>query len=177
MYRINKLVKLNRKIYHTNDLAILWKITNKNTLYTTIKRYVKKGILISIYKGLYLTIPLSEIDPQELGKAIIHEYTYLSTESVLFQNGLISQVNYSFTFVAGKSKKITVKDISFLYRRLKDEFLLNPAGIENRDGLLMASPERAVADMLYFNPNYHFDLTRAINWSKVKQIQKEVGYK
>lgn len=177
MYKINKLVKLNRKIYHTNDLAILWKIANKNTLYTTIKRYVKKGILIPIYKGLYLTIPLSEIDHLALGKAIIHDYTYLSTESVLFQNGLINQISYSYTFVAGKSKKITVKNINFLYRRLKDEFLLNPAGIENRNGLLVASTERAVADMLYFSPNYNFDFTKAINWSKVKQIQKEVGYK
>jgi len=177
MYRINKLVKLNRKAYHTNDLAILWRIVNKNTLYTTIKRYVKKGILVPVYKGLYLTVPLSEIDPQELGKAIIHGYTYLSTESVLSQRGLISQVSYGYTFVAGKSKKIMVKDMSFLYRRLKDEFLLNPAGIENRNGLLVASAERAVADMLYFNPNYHFDLAEAINWNKVKQIQREVGYK
>jgi len=44
MYRINELIKLDRKIFHSNDLAIAWGISNKNTLYTTIKRYVQKGI-------------------------------------------------------------------------------------------------------------------------------------
>jgi len=97
MYRISELIKVDRKIYHTNDLALLWDITNKNTLYTTIKRYVQKGVLIPIYKGLYSTVPLSQLDPLELGKAIIHRYTYLSTESVLATAGVISQVTYAYT--------------------------------------------------------------------------------
>ena len=56
MYRISELIKLDHKIYHSNDLAILWGITNKNTLYTTIKRYVQKGVLTPIDRGLYSTI-------------------------------------------------------------------------------------------------------------------------
>ena len=61
MYKIDKLLKLNRDLYHTGDLGVLWEITNKNTLYTTIKRYVQKGILIPIHKGLYATKPLDKI--------------------------------------------------------------------------------------------------------------------
>lgn len=85
MYRINEFIKLDRKIYYTNDLAILWDMANRNTLYTTIKRYVQKRVLIPICKGLYSTIPLHQLNPFELDKAIIHRYTYLSTESVLAQ--------------------------------------------------------------------------------------------
>ena len=176
MYRLNKLIKLDRKIYHSNDLALLWDITNKNTLYTTIKRYIQKGVLIPIYKGMYSTIPLSQLDPLELGKAIIHRYTYLSTESVLAQAGVISQATYAYTFVSNQPKKVTVGTISFLFRQLKEEYLNNPVGVINQNGVFMATPERAVADLLYFNPKYHFDIPESIDFNKVNFIQKEVGY-
>jgi len=176
MYRINELIKSDRDIYHTNDLAILWNISKKNTLYTTIKRYVQKGILIPIYKGLYSTVPVSELDPQELGRAIIHRYTYLTTESVLAQGGIISQATYAYTFVSSISKKVTVGDTSFRFRKLKDEYLYNPTGIVKKDGNLIATTERAVADMLYYNPKYHFDFSESIDFERVKQIQKEIGY-
>ena len=176
MYRLSELIQLDRKIYHSNDLAILWDIPNKNTLYTTIKRYVQKGLLIQIYKGLYSTVPLLQLNPLELGKAIIHRYTYLSTESVLAQAGIIAQTTYAYTFVCSLSKKVTVDSISFRFRKLKDEYLYNPAGIINQSGNFVATTERAVADMLYFNPRYHFDFPENIDFEKVKRIQEDVGY-
>lgn len=176
MYRINELIKLDRKIYHSNDLAILWGIANKNTLYTTIKRYIKKGVLIPIYKGLYSTVPLPQLNPLELGKAIIHRYTYLTTESVLAQAGVIAQATYRYTFASDLTKKATVGSMSFLFRQLKDTYLHNPTGINNQNGIFVANPERAVADMLYFNSKYHFDGAEGIDWEKVRTIQKEVGY-
>ena len=176
MYRLNELIKSDRNIYHSNDLAIMWDISNKNTLYTTIKRYIQKGVLLPIYKGLYATVPISELDPVELGRAVIHRYTYLTTESVLAQAGIISQATYAYTFVSSLSKKTTVGSFSFLFRKLKDEYLYNPAGIVNNDGNFVASTERAVADMLYFNPKYHFDFSESIDFEKVRRLQKEIGY-
>lgn len=176
MYRISELIKLDRKLYHTNDLAILWGISNKNTLYTAIKRYVQKGILTPIFKGLYSTVPLSQLDPLELGVAVVHKYTYLSTESVLSQAGIIYQTIHKYTFVSSVSKKITAGGISFIYRKLKDEYLNNPSGIANQNGIFISSVERAVADILYFDPNYHFDVPDNIDWKKVNDIQKEVNY-
>jgi hypothetical protein len=176
MYRLNELIKSDRNVYHSNDLAILWGISNKNTLYTTIKRYVQKGTLIPIYKGLYATVPITELDPLELGRAVIHRYTYLTTESVLAQDGIISQATYAYTFVSSLSRKITIGDFSFVFRKLKDEFLFNPTGITNKNGNFVATTERAVADMLYFNPKYHFDFSESIDFKKVKRMQKEIGY-
>jgi hypothetical protein len=108
--------------------------------------------------------------------AIIHRYTYLTTESVLSQAGIISQRIYDYAFVANRSKRVTVGQWSFRYRKLKDEYLYHPAGIVNQDGLFIASTERAVADMLYFNPKYHFDVPESIDLDKVRSIQKEIGY-
>lgn len=176
MYRINKILKLDRKIYHTNDLAVLWGIANKNTLYTTIKRYVQKGILIPIYKGLYSTVPLSQLNPLDLGKAIIHRFTYLSTESVLAQAGVITQATYAYTFVSDLPKRAMVGSMRFLFRKLKVDYLYNPLGIVDQNGIFLATPERAAADMLYFNPKYHFDIPEVIDFDQVRLIQKEIGY-
>jgi len=176
MYRIKQLLKLDRKLYHTGDLATLWGINNKNTLYTTIKRYTQKGILIPIYKGLYSTVPINKLDPLVLGKTIIHRYTYLSLESVLVQKGVIFQAVNSYTFVCDISKQVSINHLNFSYRQLASQFLFNLSGIEDQNGVLVATVERAVADMHYFNPKYYLDLNSEINWQEVKKIQKEVGY-
>lgn len=176
MYRINKLLEIDRKLFHTNDLAILWNIENRQHLYTIISRYVKKDILYKVYKGLYSVIPIQELNPLELGKSIIHSYTYISTETVLSQNGVISQAVYDFTFVADKSKKLKIGNWIFRYRQMQAEFLHHPVGIMNQEGIFVATTERAVADMLYYNPRYHFDVIELIDFEKVKMIQNEVGY-
>lgn len=176
MYRLGELIRLDRKLYHTNDLAILWGISNKNTLYTTIKRYVGKGVLFPIYKGLYSTVVVSQLNPLELGVAVIHKFAYLSTESILFSASIISQKPNGYTFISGISKKITINGTSFIYRQLADKYLNNPSGLSNQNGIFVASTERAVADLKYFNPRYHFDLPDNIDWGKVNVIEKEVGY-
>ena len=168
MYKIDKLLKLNRDLYHTGDLCVLWEITNKNTLYTTIKRYVQKGILIPIHKGLYATKPLDKIDPILLGLAVIHDYAYVSCETVLAKEGLINQIVFPITLVSGKSQKFSAGGNHYVVRKLALKYLYNPKGI--------GTSERAVADMLYFRPSYHFDGENMIDWKKVKFIQKEVGY-
>ncbi|MEK7164236.1 MAG: hypothetical protein AAB768_03805 [Patescibacteria group bacterium] len=168
MYKIDKLLKLNRDLYHTGDLGILWEITNKNTLYTTIKRYVQKGILIPVHKGLYSTKPLNKLDPVSLGLAIVHNYAYASCEMVLAKEGLINQIVFPITLVSSKSQKFSVGGYDYVVRKLADKYLYNPEGI--------GTPERAVADMLYFRPSYQIDGENIIDWNQVKFIQKEVGY-
>ena len=176
MYRMGDLIQLDQKLFHTNDLAILWSIANKNTLYTTIKRYVQKGILFSVYKGLYSSIPITALNPLKLGQAVVHRYAYLSMESILSQTGVISQTIYDITYITNVSKSVAVNTRTFRYRKLKDKFLYNPAGIIEQNGVFTAGLERAVADILYFNPKYHFDIPEKIDFAKVKSIQKEVGY-
>ena len=51
--RISEIAVRDEVVFHAHDLAILWGISDKNTLYTTLKRYTDKGLLKRIYKGLY----------------------------------------------------------------------------------------------------------------------------
>jgi len=176
MYRIDTLLKQDRKLFHTRDLALLWGIDNDNTLYTIIKRYVRKGILIPIQKGFYSTVGLDKINPLELGMSFLHVYSYISCEYVLSLSGIIFQSANYITLVSSVSRKFSVFSHNYLVRKLKDAFLFNDQGIKNEDGIRIATVERAVADLLYFNPKYYFDNRKSVDWNKVKKIQKEVGY-
>lgn len=173
MYRIDILLKQDKKLFHTNDLALLWQIKIPNTLYTAIKRYVQKGILTRIHKGFYSVIPIDKLDPVEVGIGYLHGFAYLTTESVLVENGVIFQASDYITLVSSVSKKFTIGSYSYLVRKMKDEFLYQTIGLTEKRGIKVATLKRAVADMLYFNPNFHFDNRNIINWQKVLEIQKE----
>lgn len=176
MYRINELIKFDQKLFHTNDLALLWGISDRHNLYMTITRYIDRGILFPLHKGLYATVPVDSLDPLAVARAVIHRYTYLTTESVLAQAGVIFQSVNDFTFVTDRSKRVTIGPWSFRFRQLKPEYLYNPLGVHDQDGNFIASAERAVADILYFNPLYHFDLPESIDFARVNEIQQALGY-
>ena len=179
MTKINKLdqlLKSDQKLFHTQDLALLWDIPNRDTLYTTIKRLVKKGVLISVRKGIYSTLPLEQIDPARLGVALIHSYSYLTCEWILAREGVISQKIFPLTYVSLLSKKIKLENNFYIFRKLKPQFLFQNEGIKEEREVFVAERERAAADMLYFNPKYYFDNPDLVNWERVKFIQRKVGY-
>ena len=157
MNKLNLLLKSGESLFHTQDLALLWGIQNRNTLYTTIKRYVQKGILIQVTKGLYTTVPVRDLDKFELGTSLIHKFCYVSCETVLFLEGVINQVVYPITYVSSVSKKIEFNGTQYVYRQVKPEILMNPIGIIEKKGYFVATKERAISDMIYFNPKYYFD--------------------
>ena len=81
------LFKSGQVLFHTQDLAVLWGSENRHNLKITIYRYVKKGILIPVLKGLYSTSPIDKIDKYKLGKSLIHRYCYLSLASIFEKYG------------------------------------------------------------------------------------------
>lgn len=174
--RFVKLARMNELIFHASDLLNIWQIKDRNTLYTTLKRYTANGLLYRIYKGLYSLNPINDLDPFLLGIKAIHEYCYISTETVLANEGIIQQnINY-ITLVSSKSKRFSIGDYSYYSRQLNDKYLFQTDGIIDQKGIRIATKERAVADLLYFNPEMYFDNSSGINWSKVKKIQKNIGY-
>ncbi len=176
--KLNLLLKSHQQIYRTVDLGILWRIENKNTLYTTIKRRVANGVLLPIFKGMYSVVPISELDPVDLGVRITHEYCYLSFESILAGEGVISQPSQAYTFAGLRRKNFSSNHYQYLVRRLPERILMASEGISISGGkYLRASLSRAVADMLYINPQYHWDAPNLINWPEVEKIRGKVGYK
>ncbi len=172
--RIRKIAELDEKVFHARDLANLWQIKNRNTLHMTLARYVKANLLHRIYKGFYSLVPVSKIDTFYLGAKAISKYCYLTTETVLFQHGYISAEPQVVTFVSHKNLDFTLENIHYKCRSIADKYLLNPAGVVSKNKYFEACPERAIADILYFRPTFHFD--REPDWRSIKKIQQSVGY-
>lgn len=170
------MAKLGILVFHVNDLANLWQIKDLNNLHTTLKRYAQKGLLIRIYRGLYSLVPVERLIPEMLGIKALHRMAYVSTETVLAGAGIIQQKINQITLVSSISKKFFVGQSSFHSRKLADKFLYNEIGILEKDGIKKATIERAVADLLYFNPRAHFDAKKLVDWKKIKAMQKAIGY-
>lgn len=176
MYRINELIKTGKNVFSIKDIGFIWKIKNKNTLYTTLKRYVKKGLIFRIRKGVYSLKPKKHLSFLEIASALIGDYHYLTTETILQKEGLIFQSSNQLTFVSKKNFKIKFDDYLIRVRKLKSDYLFNLTGIRKEAFTLVADKERAIADILYFNKKFHFD-NKDINWKKVKHYQKLIGFK
>ena len=176
MNKLIPLLKSKQVLFHTQDIALLWGIKNRQTLRMTISRYVKKGILKSVTRGLYSTISVEDLNKYQLGASLIHRFSYLSCESILEQNGVINQKIYTLTYVSSISQKRELNNRLFVFRQMNPQFLLNLEGISFKDGVYKASLERAVADSQYFKLNVFFDSPDLINWVRVNEIKKMVGY-
>lgn len=174
--RFAKIARLSELVFHAQDLASLWQIKNPGALHMLLSRYVKKGLLFRIYKGFYSIKPIEQIDPVMLGLKALHGFAYVSTETVLVQAGIIQQNIHGTTFVSARSKKFSIGDNHYYSRKLKDSYLFQSAGIIDERGIKTATTERAVADLLYFNSKAYFDGEKLIDWKKIKQLQKEIGY-
>jgi predicted transcriptional regulator of viral defense system len=177
--RFAVLAQLDENVFHACDLANLWNIKKRSTLYQTLSRYLKRGLLFRVHNGLYAIKKTGEFDPFFLGLKALHRPAYVSCESVLYEQGIINQRPSAITIVSSVSKVFTVSQIRFKSRQMKDEYLFNESGIEMTGGVRKASVERAVADMLYFNPQKYLDVghSKMIKWSEVRKINKAVGYK
>ncbi len=116
-----------------------------------LSRMVKSGEYIRIIKGLYETNPST---PGYLLAGSIYGPSYLSFEFALSYYGLIPEAVYTFTsatYDKKKKKKFETPFGTFTYRDVPKE--VYPLGVELvREGKYsywIASPEKALCDMLY----------------------------
>lgn len=174
--RIAILARQTEQVFHSGDLGRLWNISKTNTLNTLLKRYRQKGLLYRIYKGFYSLISPDKLDPLLVGIKALHGYAYVSTETILIQEGIITQMDYKYTLVSGISRHFKIGQNHFKSRQLQDQYLYNSKGIVEKNGILKASPLRALADLFYFNPKAYLDGIQTVDFKALNKLQKEIGY-
>ncbi len=175
-YRFQLIAQLNEKVFHIDDLARIWQISSVNTLHVTIHRYIKKGLLFRIYRGFYSIAPFEKLDPFFLGVKALHQFAYVSTESVLAEAGIIMQIPSKITLISAESRQFTIGNYEYQSRKLQDQFLFNNIGIQDNGEFKKAGIERAIADLLYYNSKFYFDNYSLIDWQKVNKLQEIIGY-
>lgn len=170
------LLEQERRIFKTSDLSLLWGIDNRNTLLTTIKRYVQKGILYRIKKGLYSTTPLNKLHVYEIGCARSGSLSFVSAETILQKEGVLVQDLGKITLFGKKRLEFEESGIKYLCRHLNPKFLTNREGVIDEIKYSTATLDRALADILNLNPRYYFDNELAVKRSQWKTVAKKVGY-
>lgn len=129
--------------------------------------YVQKGQLRAIRKGFY--VKDDNYDRREFATKL-YPPAYISFETVLVEAGVIFQY-YSTIFVASyQTKTIMCDGQEYSYRKLKGPLLVDTTGVENRGPYFIASPERALLDLLYLHKNYYCDNLSALNFDKLLSI-------
>ena len=156
-----------RKVFRFSDIVLLTGETNFQSLNKKMNYYVRTGRLMNPRKGIYTK---SDYDPAELACSI-YTPSYVSMEYVLQKSGVIFQYDSSVTSVSYLSRSIEVGDITYRYRKIKREILLNTAGINRqKDYINIASAERAFLDLMYLSPEYYFDNLNPLNKKMVRKL-------
>lgn len=140
-------------------------------LNSALKYAVGHGDLVRITRGIYaFDIHYSKA---ELANKYISP-SYISFYTALVKWGIVFQPYDSIYLACRRSQTVEIDGQQYMYRKIKDEILLNPLGILTIDGVSWASMERAICDTLYLDGDEFFDNLRTINWDLMKRLHTNV---
>ena len=165
---MEKMLLEKRTIFSTNILGYYLDIDNYDTLKKRIYRLTKGNKLTRLKRGLFY-ITLKDYSKYECAN-FLYPPSYVSFETVLQLSGFIFQPYTSIFSAAIRNKKYFVDNTKYIYRKIDKEILVNIKGIEKRKNYFIATPERAVLDMIYVNENFYFDNLRNLDFEKAKYL-------
>lgn len=152
-------------VFRIADVAMLTGETKENNLVQRLRYWVKQGYLVSPCKGIYAKPNFSF---EELA-CKLYVPSYISLDTVLYKEGIISQYAETVSSVSYLSRTISIGEKEIRYRKIKNDIIINFDGII-RGQINIATPERAFLDTLYLNPNYYFDNIERLNQDKIKAL-------
>jgi predicted transcriptional regulator of viral defense system len=145
-----------------------------------VHRYAKRGVFLKLRKGLYC---LAGQPPSEMVMANrLYEPSYLSFEFALSYYHLIPEAAYVVTSATSRpTRALAALGKTFEYHRLKRSAFAGYEPVKvGTEAILMATPEKALLDTLYFvdlkkkSLNDRLDL-RTINWKRAESCARFFG--
>ncbi|MBU1719233.1 MAG: hypothetical protein KKA07_09180 [Bacteroidetes bacterium] len=156
-----------RTVFELNEVAMLLHETNFANLKQKLHYYVHIGVLGNPRRGIYVK---KNYNPEEIACKLFKP-SYLSLEYVLQQSGIIFQYTNHLTMVSYLSRRLEISGHHLLFRKIKNEILLNTEGIiRDRVGVNIASPERAFLDTLYLNKEFYADNVSSLNKEFISKL-------
>jgi len=149
----------SRHIFSPLDLQRYFKV-NYDTARKFILRGVNKRLYLKLKRGLYA---LAETPPSSyLIANRLYEPSYVSFDTALSYHGVIPETIYSMTSATTKAtRRFVANGIEYTYQKIRKEAFTGYRAVKYRgETVLLAEPEKALADYLYFvdlkkrNPSY-----------------------
>lgn len=144
--------KIQSDIFSSSDVRALFYSISEAAIHNGISRGIKSSELIQLRRGLYLFN--KSLQKNSVSKFLIanklYGPSYISFESALSFHGLIPEAVYTTTSACYQRKKKIFENnlgvFSFNYIPCSNFFL----DVKYENGLLVASPLRALFDYIYF---------------------------
>lgn len=142
-----------------------------------VHRYAKRGGFSKLRKGLYC---LADQIPSELSIANrLYAPSYLSFEFALSYHHLIPEVTYVMTSATSRpTRTLTALGKTFEYHRLKRVAFTGYEPMKvSTETILMATPEKALVDTLYYVDLQKKDLNdrldvRTLQWNRAESYAR-----
>ncbi len=146
---LRRLQDLRTPVFETRDVSALLSVTPANAN-MILRRLANQAQLVHLARGRWLIAPgISRFALPELISA--PSPAYVSMQSALFHHGLIEQIPaVIYAVTSGRPRRATTPLGIISFHRMPIELF---TGFDlNDDGAKIASPEKALVDVLYLGP-------------------------
>lgn len=165
--------------FTVTDFSRILEITDQNTVYKKLQRLEKKTVIKKLLKGKYLFL-FGKINDFTMAN-FLYQPSYVSLESALSFYGIITGFSYKITSISlKKTKNLLIDNKELSYSQIDKELFF---GYEKKDNFLIAEPEKAIFDYIYFSQKglrsrdlSEFDLS-GIDKPKLNHYLKKINYK
>lgn len=166
---IEKLALSGKKVFTTEDLAVIWQIPQRRRLIELIKYYLRKKRLSHIYKGVYAYG--EDFTPLDIAQKLV-PLSYISLYTTSQIHGLTFQYYQTIYAISLKSRKYKMGEQGYIYHKVKEPIFYNQLGLINNGRYIIADRERTIVDCLYVFPHFAFDNLRGIDKEKLLTLSK-----
>jgi predicted transcriptional regulator of viral defense system len=176
---LRRLQSLGTPVFETRDASALLAVTPANAN-MILRRLADQGLLVHLTRGRWLaTQTIARFTLPELISAPYP--AYVSMQSALFHHGLIEQIPaVIYAATLGRPRRATTPLGVISFHRLPAELF---SGFEvNDDGAKIATPEKALFDLLYLGPARsrlfarlpEMEFPREFRWPQLRSFAKSV---
>lgn len=133
-------------LFDIADAKKIFGVEKENTLYKLLQRLERSEVIKRVVKGKYQFL-LREVNDFELANFLVNP-SYISLESALSFYGILPQFPYTITSITPfKSQRIICGDKEYEFTHLESKYFFS---FVKKDNFLIATPEKALLDELYF---------------------------
>ena len=167
MKYLKKLIDSNNTVFTVSELKILFNIKDPTQLNQIMQRMKNQNIVKNLWYGIWT---LNNYDKLELWSKL-RKNSYISLEYVLQKNGIIFQsYDKTITLVGSNTFTKEIDWLTFEYHKIKPSILTNPLWLVYTWKYYIATPERAVCDMIYLYKNITFDNIKPLTTELLSEL-------
>lgn len=171
------LEKSDKLLLSIKDISRLLSVGEESAKVSAV-RYVKADILSRLKKDTYiLTSKLKALTEEELFSIanLVQVPSYISLTSALSYFNISTQIMRGVveSIAVKRTKRVEVNNYEFVFSLVKKNFY---TGFERKEGIFIASPEKALADAVYlssigkYNADYYAIDFKKTNLSQVDRF-------